>query len=392
MKVYVWTGGHTIAESLVMNPPEGISVISNLQDYSKETGISGERVFVVPKETKQFLDNAAYRIGVPRFLPRVPIADLIHTVSGLVPITSRPWITTISMPSSFFGLRDEWPESRRRQLALRIALRSKNCKRVMCFSQSTLDGLKWALGASLNETIESKLEVLYPAVDSSQFVHRRKENEKFRILFVGNHFFDKGGRELHRAASRLAKKYDLELDIVTDAPPHHKKALEEYIRRHSETWTRWHVPRLARKVLIDEYYSKADVFVMCSYMEVFGYVFLEAMAAGLPIIGARSYAQREIISNDENGYLIDVPITPFVGNPPVRTPSSVMRYRESVLDESLFDGVVDQLTDRLQRLIEDRKTLIAMSKASTEMTSTGKFGLRAQQQQLRRAYSEALEK
>ncbi len=294
MRVFVWAGGHTIAETLIQNPPEGVEVISNVQAYTKKTGVSGERMFVMPNEAKLIIDRVVYGTGLPRLLPSIPRVDLIHTVSGLIPIVSKPWITSISMPSSFFGLHDDWHESRRRFWTLRKILRSRDCRYVTCFSNSTLEGLKGILGKHLDETIESKLGVLYPAIDPQRFVHRKRDGDRFRILFVGNHFFDKGGRELHRAVSRLANRYDIQLDIVTDAPPHHKKALEEYVRNHQEEWARWYIPGLSRKQLIEEFYPAADVFVMCSYMEVFGFVHIEAMASELPVIGANVYTQRRL--------------------------------------------------------------------------------------------------
>jgi len=392
MKVYVWTGGHTIAASLFENPPQGVEVVSNVQRYSRRTGISGERMFVIPTAAKRVFDGIVYGAGVPRFLPSLPKADLIHTVSGLLPLVPIPWVTSISMPSSFFGLNDGWSESRRRLWSLRKILRSDNCRCVTCFSRSTFNGMRTLLQSPKCDEIDSKLDVLYPAIDARRSVPKRKVDDgRFRILFVGNHFFDKGGRELHRAVARLAGRYDVLLDLVTDAPPHHRKALESYMRSHQEEWVRWHVPGVTRKRLMEEFYPSADVFVMCSYMEVFGFVFLEAMASGLPVIGANVYAQREIVSDGVNGYLIDVPVSPFEGDPQLRTPRSEDQYRRVILDQSVFDPVVDQMTERLATLIEDGSIRNRMGGESTRATTEGRFGLAHRNRQLARIYRKALE-
>lgn len=392
MKVFIWTGGHTITESLYENPPENVEVFSNMDTFTKKTGVSGERVFVVPSEAKKILDHIAYGFGAPRILASAPKCDIIHTVSGLVPLLPRPWITSISMPSSFFGLNDNWFKSKRRLWLIGNILRSSNCKKITCFSESTLQGFREVIGVKMQELLDTKLEVLYPAIDPRRFKLKRKsDNGQFRVLFVGNHFIDKGGRELHRAVSRLSAKYDILLDLVTDVPPHHKDELNTYMRRHQEKWVRWHVPGLPRRKLIDELYPSADVFVMCSYMEVFGYVFLEAMASGLPIIGANVYAQREIISDGRNGYLIDVPVSPFEGEPPIRTNESAARYRRTVLNDSDFNGVVDQLVSRLTTLIEDGHLRREMSNESLRMTTEGKFSVGARNRKLLQIYREALE-
>jgi glycosyltransferase involved in cell wall biosynthesis len=58
------------------------------------------------------------------------------------------------------------------------------------------------------------------------------------------------------------------------------------------------------------YYEAADVFVMPSRQEGFGIVFLEAMAAAKPVVGAACGGATEVISDGETGYLVnygDVP-------------------------------------------------------------------------------------
>jgi len=51
-------------------------------------------------------------------------------------------------------------------------------------------------------------------------------------------------------------------------------------------------------------YRRADVFCLPSRQEGFGIVFLEAMAAGLPIVAARAAAVPEVVSDGESGILV----------------------------------------------------------------------------------------
>jgi glycosyltransferase involved in cell wall biosynthesis len=51
-------------------------------------------------------------------------------------------------------------------------------------------------------------------------------------------------------------------------------------------------------------YSQADVFVMPTYADAFGIVFLEAMAAGLPVIASQLPQIYEIVSDGETGFLV----------------------------------------------------------------------------------------
>jgi len=54
-----------------------------------------------------------------------------------------------------------------------------------------------------------------------------------------------------------------------------------------------------------EFYRLADVFVMPSRLEGFGYVFLEALAAGVPVIASKVDGSREAVRNGKWGALVD---------------------------------------------------------------------------------------
>jgi glycosyltransferase involved in cell wall biosynthesis len=52
-------------------------------------------------------------------------------------------------------------------------------------------------------------------------------------------------------------------------------------------------------------YNLADVYVMPSRGEGFGFVFLEAMACGLPVVGSKADGSREALRDGELGLLVD---------------------------------------------------------------------------------------
>ena len=53
------------------------------------------------------------------------------------------------------------------------------------------------------------------------------------------------------------------------------------------------------------HYAEASLFIMPSRAEGFGFVFLEAMAQGMPCIGGALDATPEVIVDGETGYLVD---------------------------------------------------------------------------------------
>ena len=58
---------------------------------------------------------------------------------------------------------------------------------------------------------------------------------------------------------------------------------------------------------IVKYYLAADVLVLPSLYEPFGYPVLEAMAMGLPVIASRNVGAAEIIVEGETGFIVDDP-------------------------------------------------------------------------------------
>ncbi len=57
-----------------------------------------------------------------------------------------------------------------------------------------------------------------------------------------------------------------------------------------------------------EAYAAADVFVFPSWHDAFGFVALEAMACGLPVITSRLAGASEIITDGREGFIVDTPL------------------------------------------------------------------------------------
>jgi glycosyltransferase involved in cell wall biosynthesis len=64
-------------------------------------------------------------------------------------------------------------------------------------------------------------------------------------------------------------------------------------------------------------YASADVFVMPSTTETLGFVALEAMASGVPVVAANAGGLRDVVTHGENGLLYD-PARPRAALEPIR--------------------------------------------------------------------------
>ncbi|PSB20651.1 glycosyltransferase family 1 protein [Phormidesmis priestleyi ULC007] len=143
--------------------------------------------------------------------------------------------------------------------------------------------------------IPEKVTVIYPGVDLKKIplAASTTKSKPYKILFVGGDFERKGGHDLVKVF--LEKFADrAELHLVTQTPiqaDHPNIYLYKNIKAYTPEWL--------------QLYHQADVFAMPTYAEPFGWVFLEAMAAGLPIIATHITAIPEMVTHGENGFLIE---------------------------------------------------------------------------------------
>jgi glycosyltransferase involved in cell wall biosynthesis len=117
--------------------------------------------------------------------------------------------------------------------------------------------------------------------------------EKFTVLTVGRFYPRKKLHLLLTAAGRLRHEIPaLEFRIVGDGPER-RKLHTLWREMHLQYTVRW-LGDLSAEDLAREY-NRCDVFCLPSVQEGFGIVFLEAMAAGKPIVAANAAAVPEVI-------------------------------------------------------------------------------------------------
>jgi glycosyltransferase involved in cell wall biosynthesis len=114
-----------------------------------------------------------------------------------------------------------------------------------------------------------------------------------RVLFIGKDFERKGGDLLLAAFARAREHVpNAELWLVTSK----EDVSGPGVRRIAPTYDRAAIAAL---------YHDSSVFAMPSRCETWGDVFLEAMAYGLPCIGANRDAMPEIIQHGETGFVVE---------------------------------------------------------------------------------------
>ncbi|MEM7712596.1 MAG: glycosyltransferase family 1 protein [Cyanobacteria bacterium P01_A01_bin.68] len=140
-------------------------------------------------------------------------------------------------------------------------------------------------------------ELFHPSLTSDKMRQHLSQNnpESPLLLYVGRLSAEK---EIERIKPILEGIPEARLALVGDGP--HREALE----KHFSGTNTFFVGYLTGADLASAFAS-ADAFVFPSRTETLGLVLLEAMAAGCPVVAARSGGIPDIVTDGVNGYLFE---------------------------------------------------------------------------------------
>lgn len=165
----------------------------------------------------------------------------------------------------------------------------------------------------LSETMQKQIKDILPRVNTKiveNFIDEGKYKNKFKnkikkkinkFIFVGSLSNRKNVYELVKIFKKLIfDKEEIFLDIVGDGPI--KIKILNYINKNKLDKN----IRLIGNVKDPEtYLSKCDVFILPSFSEGISRAILEALYFRKPVIARNIPQNKEVIINDENGWLFD---------------------------------------------------------------------------------------
>ena len=162
------------------------------------------------------------------------------------------------------------------------------------------------LAGSIYRHTGAKAVVVPNIIDTQSFSVVKEDNvpgEPFRFVASGFLIERKGYDLLLRAAGDLRRRgYALALTVFGDGPE--REALEKLAESEGVRDCVDFRGQCTRGEL-GEAYPQMDAFVLASRRETFGVVYIEAMAAGLPVIATRCGGPEDFVT-EENGILIPV--------------------------------------------------------------------------------------
>lgn len=209
----------------------------------------------------------------------------------------------------------------------------------------------------------SKVRLCYKSVDVERYRNVIKnlesmphDPERQDILFVGSNMHRKGVPDLIKAAPGVIKEHPETRFVIVGkdkAVPQLEVLCHELKVDQNFEFAGW---RSQADLLT--YYERAAIFIMPSLTEALGVTFLEAMAAGVPVIGTNVGGIPEIIQNGVNGLLV-----------PAESPSAI--------------------TEALNRLLADKQ--LRESLAENARATLKKFDVSSMMECTYRLYKEVIE-
>lgn len=362
-------GSHQIYQEIVNYPPEEVEYVGVRKDTKKGK-------YYQSKKIKEKIGWLLQKLKIPRMIFVKPgNYDLIHSSRGIIPLNQKPWVIDVEHVHSFFGLNPDLIKNKFWKRFIERKLSSKYCKAVLCHCEATKQSFFRYLDC---RKFKGKIKVLYPA--SHIIPIKKTKHKKVRILAVLSLFYHKGGPQILEAFSRLEKKYkNIELWIKADVPRNFRKKYDSKNIRYLPYFGNV----LTREKLLEDIYSKCDVFIYPSFCDSFGYSLIDALVAKLPIITTNLFAIPEIIENNKNGFIIKIP-----GYNLKNSFFQVHQYQK--INSSDNKKIINELVKNLEKLIKSKKLRDEMSEESFKLVKDGKFSIRKRGKKLRKIYEKAL--
>ncbi len=303
-KVDVFTRFHDISDPIVVTLSNNVNVIH------LNAGPIDSSKFDLPGYVPEFVDN------LMNYTESSQVSyDLIHShywLSGLVgDFLNKSWniphISTFhTLAKTKLRARPGESESELRFGAERNIMQS--CDRILVLTESESNDIR-----QLYDTPLSKISVIPAGVDIEMFTpvpqgEARRElglESGNILLYVGRIDPIKGLDLLLESVGILSDHMDLNLIIVGGNLQSDEET--QKLRNKVEDLDLTSKVTLVGSVPQDKlpyYYSAADLFVLPSHYESFGFVALESMSCGRPVIASRVGGIPSFVDHGVTGYLV----------------------------------------------------------------------------------------
>jgi len=298
-----------------------------------------------------------------------PGYELLHTVNAVPLLTRRPYLIQFEnfLPrvpeDTYIGWLERYLQKRllkdvRRGRCLALLAWSEFGRRQFRKQNASFSGL---------DELEQKVEILHPSIEVAG--EPKPHSSRLQLVFVGFNFMGKGGPALLRAHERLRREgLPVDTHIVSSLTwtpddflgPPSRAYVDQELRRLSLEGVTHHAHLPNAEVL--ELMRASDYLVFPTLHDTFGYVAIEALSRGTPVIATDVCALPEMIDDGSSGFLLPFEKDDEVGR---------WRYLYQTADpayqghfETAIELLADGITNALTRAWESRSSYEAMSAAA----------------------------
>ena len=175
--------------------------------------------------------------------------------------------------------------------SLAIDLINKS-RRIVAVSDCVYDKYK-------NILDQSKMIRVYDGIDVNKFYQVKEIFNELtkRFLFIGGIYKHKGQKEIVEILSEMKNTGMINNFVMKIAGGGNAEAVTELISIIKNNQMEDYIQYVGKVEKVEELYKDSDVVFMNSYMEAFGRVTAEGMAAGCLVIGANRGGTKELLSD-----------------------------------------------------------------------------------------------
>ncbi|MCB0174724.1 MAG: glycosyltransferase family 4 protein [Anaerolineae bacterium] len=230
-------------------------------------------------------------------LSKRPVAILV----GHVNFSPIGWVLSrlinIPMVTFIYGI-DSWqPLPSMRRLALQRSDQIISISRFTAHKTAENNHISQQKLRILPNCLDPKFEINPPAIK------RSNNSSILTVARISQAEQYKGHDYVIQALPALLSQYpDLTYDIVGDGDG---RASLEWLAGQMGVSHAVRFHGIVSDEALQQRYAEASLFIMPSRAEGFGFVFLEAMAQGIPAIGGNMDATPEVIANQKTGFIIN---------------------------------------------------------------------------------------
>ncbi len=300
-------------------PPVPGGISAHVYELSKALYQSGNRVTVITRlkdgqpahSTEESIDiyrvqlkymALIYGLQIKKFvrklLPELK-PDIIH-IHGMMPLE---WYDIDHIPLAYTNHTSGYLKRIKKGGIRRMAMLKRHFKKVDLFLAPSKELLQVPF------SIRAKKQFISNGVDGKKFLASQDKRATIRknlgfsdgdvVAIITRRLVDKNGVIYLARATKYLQDHKLKFIIIGDGPE--RAAVEHEFTSHCGQRALFLGNKTHDEIV--EYYSGADFSVLPSLMEATSISGLEAMAAGLPLVGTAVGGIPVLIQDGKNGYL-----------------------------------------------------------------------------------------